>query len=89
MTRAENREALKQFIGRIYREFGRGFGQTIILAFFEELGGMRITVPTIKELAQEDRDRRIRLQFNGVNYVELAARWGLSDRQVRRIVNRT
>lgn len=40
-----------------------------------------------RELAQRDRDRRIREDFNGTNYCALAARHGLSTRQVRRIVD--
>nr|MBC8362606.1 hypothetical protein [Candidatus Desulfatibia profunda] len=54
---------------------------------FEELGGIRITIPTIKELELEERNRRIRNQFTGHNHNELALRWGMSVRQIRRIVN--
>jgi Mor family transcriptional regulator len=62
-------------------------GLAILRAVYEELGGLRITIPTIRCLKKTERVRRIRNAFNGVNHQELAIRWGMSIRQVRRIVN--
>ena len=39
-------------------------------------------------LKREERDDEIWQDFSGDNYGELAARWGLTERQVRRIVER-
>ncbi|MDH4319896.1 MAG: hypothetical protein OEV73_00205 [Desulfobulbaceae bacterium] len=87
MSRAENRELIDQYAARLVQEFGAEAGAAIMLVLVEELGGFRITVPTMDELNREARDHRIRLLFNGANVGELAERFGLCPRQIRRIVN--
>jgi Mor family transcriptional regulator len=87
MARSDNREALEQLAQRLVSEYGETSGLAILHAVYEELGGLRITIPTIRCLEKTERIRRIRNTFNGVNHQELAIRWGMSVRQVRRIVN--
>ncbi len=87
MPRSENREMLDQFASRICTEFGLESGRAIMRALFEDLGGFRITVPTLDDLEREARDQRIKILFNGANIGALSERFGLSPRQVRRIVN--
>lgn len=86
MPRAENRELFDQFVSRICSDFGLESGRAIMRVMFEELGGFRITIPTLEDLDREERDRRIRIIFNGINIEELSERFGISKRQVRRIV---
>lgn len=78
---------LNQCESRLCSEFGLESGRAIMLVIIEELGGFRITVPTKDELDREMRDRRIRTLFDGFNTSELGQRFGLSSRQIRRIVN--
>ena len=42
----------------------------------------------LPEFARRERDARIRVEFDGRNHQALAARYGLTQRQVRRIVAR-
>ncbi len=88
MVRSEYQEAIEQCVYRLATICGSADPRIILRILYEELGGMRLNIPTIKDLEIEERDRRIRLAFNGVNYHELAVRWGLSVRHVRRIVNK-
>jgi len=86
MPRAENRELLDQLVSRVCKDFGVESGRAIMRTIFEELGGFRITIPTLEDLHREERDSRIKLIFNGGNISELAERFGISKRHVRRIV---
>ena len=52
----------------------------------EELSG--VYIPTLSTLRRLERDFRIRRDFNGANYNELADREGVSCRSIRRIVNK-
>lgn len=87
MPRPENREMFDQCAERICREFGMESGRAIVRVIIEELGGFRITVPTIKDLTRDEIHRRIRAKFNGANHKELAEQYGITTRHVRRIVN--
>lgn len=57
----------------------------IILA---DLGGLRVWVPTRKALLMEGRNQRIKNRFTGFNVTELAIEYGLTDRQIRRIIKK-
>lgn len=54
----------------------------------ETCGGSRISVPTLKQFVYRERDEKIRRSFRGGNYEELAIRFRLSPKQVRRIVHK-
>ncbi len=55
--------------------------------------GLRVTVPDLHDLFIEERNRRIRAEFTGNNYEELALRFTsrtgthLSVRQIRYIID--
>lgn len=87
MTRAENREVLEQFFSRLCFEFGDQQARAVFQVLVEEVGGMRLTVPSLRDLERSERDRRIRKEFTGFNHQELALRFGLSVSQIRRVVN--
>lgn len=87
MVDSDYNEAMDCFYQRLCNEFGLASGKAILRIFFEEMGGVRLSVPTIVRLEKEARDQRICNEFNGINHEELAIRFGLSVRQVRRIVN--
>lgn len=83
----ENRELLELYEQRLVEIFGASDAQKVVRLLIEVVGGARITVPTLKQIEIEFRDKRIRERFNGFNHVELAYEAGLSARHVRRIVN--
>lgn len=84
-----DREA-QQHIWRLRERLHREFEAPIVIRFFqvlaEELGGVRLTMPDLEEHYRWERNRRMRNEFNGVNVVELAIKYRLQARQVRRIV---
>jgi len=81
-----NREALQGLFSRLYREIGYELGNHIIKTIFDELGGLRITIPSVKVLYREERNKLIIKKFNGINHKELALLFDLSEQQVRRIL---
>ena len=89
MSDSEYNDAVDSFYQRLVYEFGLASGKAILQIFFEELGGLRINVPTIVMIERVLRDQRIINNFTGFNYRELSLRFGLSVRQIRRIVNKT
>ena len=84
---SETWEALTGLADRLRVSFGAETGAAVMRIVYEELGGLRITVPTITQLFVVERNQKIKRQFTGSNHEELAILWGLSVRQVRRIVN--
>lgn len=86
--RSENHEAIEFFFSQLCSNFGYASGEAIKRIMIETLGGMRITVPTLKNLCREERDQRIRNLFNGANHQELAIMFDLAVGQIRKIVNK-
>lgn len=87
MSLNENKKAFDQLARRFGQEFGEDAAREIIRILVEEAGGVRMTFPTEKDLSKCQRNENIRNAFNGRNYEELALRWGLTIRYVRRIIN--
>jgi Mor family transcriptional regulator len=84
----EGRDAIQAFGNRMVSEYGQATGEAIVRALYEEAGGMRLRVPTLSDLERQQRDDRIRILFNGRNHQELAARFGITDTHVRRILEK-
>lgn len=78
---------LQEWFTSVLADFGEVSGTAIIHSFIAHLGGCRISIPDLGYLFRQERDRKIRAGFNGTNYTELAERWGLSPRQIRRIID--
>jgi len=83
--RGENQEVIEELFSQLHGEFG-SMAPQIINKLVQVLGGTRMTFPDLKYLYRKERDRRIRNEFNGRNYEELALRYGLKTRRVRDIV---
>lgn len=86
MNRRENEER----ISRLFDELALKFGDKGTRAFrilVEHLGGMRLVFPT-KVFDRNERNEKIRQEFTGFNHVELADRYNLKARQIRRIVDK-
>jgi len=85
MTRSENAEVVGQLFDRLHGEFGR-LAPQIIQVIAEVAGRTRVTFPGLEDLYRAERNKRIRNEFTGANYEELAIKYRLRVRQVRRIV---
>lgn len=86
MTRSDNSEAIALLFDRFHCEFG-GLAPQIIQIMVECIGGCRLTFPDFRDLYRAERNRRIRNEFTGANYQELAILYRLTPRQVRHIIN--
>lgn len=85
MTRSDNQQAVDDLFGRLQREFGN-MAPLIIKVMVETVGGIRLTFPDLQDLYRSERNRRLRNEFTGFNYEELAIKYRLKCRQVRRIL---
>jgi Mor family transcriptional regulator len=85
MTRQENSEAVAQLFDRLHTEFGR-LAPAIIRVLVESVGGCRLTFPDLNDLYRAERNRRIRIEFIGNNYEELAIKYGVGVRTVRKVL---
>ncbi len=70
-----------------YRDLADALGMKALLRLIRLWGGQSLYIPKPESLAREARDREIRAGFDGKNARALAARFGLSQRQVRKIIN--
>ncbi|MGE0156724.1 MAG: Mor transcription activator family protein [Geobacter sp.] len=86
-ARTENTEAIEQLFGRLQREFGN-LAPLIIKVMVDSIGGLRITFPDLQDLYRQERNRLIRNEFTGFNHEELAIKYRLKARQVRRIIQK-
>jgi len=76
----------ESFLDRVSLEFGVENAAVIYRIMIEEMGGARVTVPTLKDLDRVRRDDRIRKAFRGNNHGELAIRFDLTETHIRRIL---
>lgn len=83
--RGENREVIEELFSRLQAEFG-SLSPRIIKIIVEVAGGTRMTFPDLKFLWRQERNRRIRIEFDGRNYEELGIKYGLKIRRVREIL---
>lgn len=88
MKKTYNREVIDQLTQRLTMEFGEKSSSEIMRILREEVGGIRLTMPTLEDLHRQQRDKKIQALFTGFNHKELATRFGLHVRHVRRIVSR-
>jgi Mor family transcriptional regulator len=87
-VKSETRDDLDRLFHRLCTDLGEASGKTIIRTIIEELGGLRISFPDMREILREERDQRVRARFRGNNYDELASYFRLSPRQVRNIIKK-
>jgi Mor family transcriptional regulator len=85
MTRDCNRTAIEEAFTLLHRNYGN-LAPHIINDLVLCFGGLRLTFPDLQDLYREERNRRIRREFTGFNYEELAIKYRLKGRQVRRIL---
>jgi len=69
-----------------YQEIARVIGIENAVKLSEYLGGLSFYFPKLDGLLREKRDAAIRREFTGFNHKELARKYGLSEQQIRNIV---
>jgi Mor family transcriptional regulator len=73
----------------LYQQIARLIGLENAVRLGREFGGENIYFPKIDSHMspqKKQRDRSIRGEFNGHNYMELAKKYGLTSNQIRKIV---
>ena len=58
-----------------------------INAFSESLGGMTIYIPSMRKIILDCIVEEVRKNYDGKNYNRLADKYGISARQLRRMVS--
>lgn len=86
-NRSRKHQAAEELFDGFHRRFGE-LAPLIIQFMVESAGGLQIRIPDLQDLWRKERNRRIRNEFTGFNYEELAIKYGIKARQVRRIVQR-
>lgn len=66
-----------------YRTLARDIGRDAALRLAERYGGQQVYFPRVVDRVL--RDIKIRREYTGYNATELAKKYGISERQVRRI----
>jgi len=85
MTKNCNHEAIEELFTCLHRKFGE-LAPVIIETIVDCVGDLRLTFPGLQDIYRMERNKRLRNEFNGANYEELAIRYRLKCRQVRRII---
>lgn len=70
-----------------YKELARVIGLKNTIKIAEKYQGMALYLPKLDALIRRIRDDRIRTEFNGGNYRELAIKYKLTEVWVRQIVD--
>lgn len=68
-----------------WRQVAEAIGVENFCKMMEIIGGATIYAPKLDQVLRPVRDARIKAEFNGWNYLELAKRYNITDRQVRSI----
>jgi hypothetical protein len=82
------RELTAEELPEGYRQMAAVVGVENTLKLAEYLGGMHVYFPKLDSLMKRRRDERIRREFTGLNHRELARKYGLTEKWVRKIVQR-
>ncbi|MPM11429.1 hypothetical protein SDC9_57773 [bioreactor metagenome] len=70
-----------------YRSIAEAIGVSNFLIITEMIGGATIYLPKKESILKPVRDRRILEEYNGYNQIELAKKYGVSERWVRQLQN--
>lgn len=69
----------------LYRMIAEAIGTDNFYKLAEIVGGTTIYIPKPESLTRPVRDARIKKEFTGCNHQELARKYGVTERWVRRI----
>lgn len=69
----------------LYLKIAKAIGVDNFYKLTEAIGGATVYIPKPEALTRPVRDARIKAEFNGWNHVELARKYDVTDRWVRRL----
>lgn len=69
----------------LYRMIAEAIGTDNFYKLAEVVGGTTVYIPKPESVTRPVRDARIKEEFNGYNHPELARKYGVTERWVRRI----
>jgi Mor family transcriptional regulator len=72
-----------------YDEYARILGIENLYELTKALGGTTVYIPKVDSLFRTIREKKIREEFNGYNYQELAIKYRLCERTIRYICSNT
>lgn len=73
--------------GGVAQPQAHSLSEAVVLALGNYCGGRGFYLPRGRSIANEHRDAAIRREFTGRNYRDLANKYNLTDRSIRRIVH--
>ncbi len=81
----KQRESLYNSLPEEQRELASVIGMEAYIKLAEYVNGDQIYIPKLETAQRQARNMAIVEEFNGGNYHELAQKYGLSPRMIRRI----
>lgn len=76
---------IEMFPEGMYKDIAEAIGPESFYRLAEVVGGATIYIPKPDSLTRPVRDARIKEEFNGYNHLELAKKYGVTERWVRQI----
>lgn len=68
-----------------YREIAEAIGTENFVKLAEAVGGSTLYIPKPESLVRPVRDAQIKEEFTGYNHMELAKKYGVTERWVRQL----
>lgn len=69
----------------IWRKVAEEIGPENLCKMLSLVGGAATYIPKLESILRPIRDKHIKSEFNGWNYLELAQKYNLTDRVVREV----
>lgn len=69
----------------LYKDIAEAIGPANFVKLAEIVGGATIYIPKPESLVRPVRDARIKEEFTGYNCIELARKYGVTERWVRQL----
>lgn len=76
---------LEMLSAELYKQIAEAIGTDNFYKLAEVVGGTTIYIPKPDSLTRPVRDARIKEEFNGYNHLELARKYGVTERWVRQL----
>lgn len=81
------KEITKEMIPEAYHSIADAIGIKNLMLLSKAFGGSMIYIPKFDSLTKSIRDVKIKKEFNGTNYRDLALKYNLCESTIRNIVD--
>jgi len=72
----------------LYKKIAMAIGVDNFYRLTEVIGGATVYIPKSESVVRPIRDARIKEEFNGCNHLELAKKYGVTERWVQQLCGR-